>query len=208
MPRSRWPEFQARWDSCESLRNSRLARMSIIVLTYVTAAFLSQYLKPTGSEFVPGWKDGHGFRTFSLAGTWAFFVSYPILVYFTYLWLWRQLLWARFLRSTTQLELKLVAAHPDKLGGLGFLEASVLGQIPFSFCIGVGLAGPIANRVVRDGHSLMSYRFLAAAMIVGVLLYCVGPYLFFTRTLLQMRRRGMSSYGAFARAVGEQFEKK
>ncbi len=41
-----------------------------------------------------------------------------------------------------------------------------------------------------------------------MLLFCVGPYLFFTRTLLHMRRQGMLTYGAFARALGEQFEKK
>ena len=208
VPRNQWPEFQAKCNSFESQRNSRLAQVLIVVLTYATAAFLSKYLSPSGSEFVSWWKGGSGFGAFSLAGTWAFFISYPILVFFTYLWLWRQLLWARFLRYTTQLQLNLVAAHPDKLGGLGFLEASILGQIPFSFCLGVGLAGAIANRVLREGHSLMSFRYIALVMFVGVLLYCVGPYLFFTRTLLQMRRQGMLSYGAFARAVGEQFEKK
>ena len=208
VPRSQWPEFQAAWNSCERLRDSKLARMLIVVLTYATAAFLSQYLSPTGSEFISWWKGDGGFRTFSLAGTWAFFVSYPILVYFTYLWIWRQFLWARFLRATTQLKLALIAAHPDRLGGLGFIEASLLGQIPFSFCLGVGLAGAVANQVFHGGQPLMKFRFLALALIGGVLLFCVGPYLFFTRTLLQMRRQGMLSYGAFARAVGEQFEKK
>ncbi len=208
VPRNQWPEFQASWNSCERLRESKLAKASMVLLTYATAAFLSQYLSPSGSEFVSWWKGGLGFRTFSPAGTWTFFVSYPILVYFTYLWLWRQLLWARFLRSTTQLKLRLVAAHPDHLGGLGFLEASVLGQIPFSFCLGVGLAGAIANRVLHEGHALMAFRYLALALVAGVLLFCIGPYLFFIRTLLQMRRQGMLAYGAFARAVGDEFEKK
>ncbi len=207
VPRDQWPQFQAAWSSCEKLRDANLARVLIVILTYATAAFLSQYLSPSGSEFVSWWKGGPGFRTFSLAGTWAFFASYPILVYFTYLWLWRQFLWARFLRSTTQLKLALVAAHPDHLGGLGFLEASILGQIPFSFCLGVGLAGAVANQVLHQGRQLLAFRFLGLALIVGVLLFCVGPYLFFIRTLLQMRREGMLSYGAFARAVGEQFEK-
>ena len=208
VPRDQWPEFQSNWNSCERLRNSNLARVLLVVLTYATAAFLSQYLSPGGSEFVSWWKGNHGFRAFSPAGTWAFFVSYPILAYFTYLWIWRHILWARFLRSTTQLGLRLVAAHPDHVGGMGFLEASLLGQTPFSFCLGVGLAGAVANRILHEGHSLMSFRYLALALVIGVLLFCVGPYLFFTRTLLQMRRQGMLSYGGFAIAVGEQFEKK
>ncbi len=206
--RDQWPEFQANWNSCERLRDSGLARAVIILLVGATAVFLSRFLSPSGSEFVDWWRGGIGFKFFSLAGVWALFVSYPILVYFTFLWIWRQLLWARFLRSTTRLKLALIAAHPDHLGGLGFLEASILGQIPFSFCIGVGLAGAIANRVLHHGYPLMSYRFLAPALLVGVLLFCIGPYLFFIGTLLQMRRQGMLSYGAFARAVGEEFEKK
>ena len=163
VPRDQWPEFQANWNSCERLRDSGLARAVIILLVGATAVFLSRYLSPSGSEFVDWWRGGTGFKSFSLAGVWAFFVSYPILVYFTFLWIWRQLLWARFLRSTTRLKLALIAAHPDHLGGLGFLEASILGQIPFSFCIGVGLAGAIANRVLHHGYPLMSYRFLAPA---------------------------------------------
>ncbi len=208
VPRDQRPEFQANWNSCDRLRNSKLARVSIAILTYAAAAFLSQYLSPSGSEFVSWWTGSGGFKSFSPGGMWAFFVSYPIRTYFTFLWIWRQFLWARFLHSTTQLNFALIAAHPDHLGGLGFLEASLLGQIPFSFCLGVGLAGAVANQVLHHGKQLFAFRFLALALIVGVLLFCVGPYLFFTRTLLQMRRQGMLSYGAFARAVGEQFEKK
>jgi hypothetical protein len=33
---------------------------------------------------------------------------------------------------TTMVELRLIAAHPDHLGGLGFLD-SLLGRSPFSF---------------------------------------------------------------------------
>jgi hypothetical protein len=208
VPRTGWPAFQAAWNSCEKLRNSKFARVLILGLTYATAAFLSHYLSPTGSEFNSWWTGGGGFKSFSPAGTWAFFVSYPVLVYFTFLWIWRQFLWARFLRSTTRLKLALIAAHPDHVGGLGFLEASILGQIPFSFCVGVGLAGAVANQVIQQGKQVFAFRFLAVALIAGVLLFCLGPYMFFTRTLMQMRRQGMLSYGAFARAVGEQFEKK
>ena len=202
------PQFQVNWASYEQLRNSRLARVSMILLTYTTAIWLAGYLNPRGTEFVSWWTGGGGYRYFSPAGTWAVFVSYAVLVYFTFLWLWRQFLWARFLRATTRLNLRLIAAHPDHLGGLGFLEASLLGQLPFSFCLGVGLAGAIANRVLHAGQNLMAFRFLAPALIATVLLICVAPHFLFTRTLMQMRRSGMLRYGALARTVGEQFERK
>lgn len=202
------PRFEAAWSSHEKMWDSMTSRLLLIISTYATAAFLSQYLNAGGAEFNSWWTGGAGFRGFSLAGAWAFFVSYPLLGYYVYLWLWRQFLWARFLRTTALCGLRLIAAHPDHLGGLGFLEASILGQLPFSFCIGVGLAGAIANRIFNEGYKLSSFRIIAPAFIVLVLLICVVPYLFFSRTLMAMRRRGMSRYGAFARAVGEQFERK
>jgi hypothetical protein len=200
--------FQSQWWSHEKLKDSTPVRVILLLLTFVIAAWLSEFLLPEGAEFLSWWKGGDGFRFFSLAGTWAIFISYPVLVYLTLLWLWRQVIWARFLRSTTLLNLRLIAAHPDHLGGLGFLEASLLGQLPFSFCLGVGLAGAIGNRVFHEGQKVLAYRFLAPVLIAAALLVSLAPYFFFTPTLMQMRRRGMLEYGAFARAVGEKFEQK
>src|SRR5260370_5352176 len=143
-------------------------------------------MRPEGAEFLTWWKGGGGFSFFSLAGRGALFISYPILVYLTLLWIWRQIIWARFLRSTTLLDLRLIAVHPDHLGGLGFLEASLLGQIPFSFCLGVGLAGAIANRVFHEGQKVVAYRVLAPVLIASALMISVAPYFFFTPTRMQM----------------------
>jgi hypothetical protein len=205
---SQRPRFQRQWESYERLKNATIVKVILLLATYGVAAWLSGFLRPGGSEFVEWWKGGGGFRFLSLAGTWAIFISYPILVYLTLLWIWRQFLWARFLRSTTRLDLRLIAVHPDHLGGLGFLEASLLGQLPFSFCLGVGLAGAIANRVFHEGQKVFAYRFLAPVLIAAALLITVAPYFLYTPTLMQMRRRGMLKYGALARAVGEQFEQK
>ncbi len=208
VPDQQRPKFQVEWASFERLRNSIFVRVLLVVLTYATAAWLGQYLSPHGAEFVPWLKGGGGFRFLSPAGTWAVFVSYALLLYFTLLWLWRQVLWTRFLHQTTRLNLRLIAAHPDHLGGLGFIEASLRGQLPFSFCLGVGLAGAVANRVFNEGERLVAFRHLPVILAVAVLLVCVAPYFLFSSILMQTRRHGMFHYGAFARAVGEQFEKK
>jgi hypothetical protein len=208
IPHDQQTRLRQNWESCQRLQDSKLAQGILVLLTYATAAWLGQYLSPGGAEFIEWWKGTGGFRFFSLAGTWALFVSYPILIFLAFLWLWRQLLWIRLLRSTTRLNLRLIAAHPDNLGGLGFIEASLRGQLPFSFCMGVGLAGAIANRILHDGQKLIAFRHLPLILVAAVLIVCVSPYFLFTSTLVQTRRRGMLRYGAFARAVGEQFEKK
>jgi len=208
VPHDQRPKFHADWTSADKLRDSWLVRVMFAVLAYITIGWLAQYLSPGGTEFTAWWRGGGGFRLFSPAGTWAGFVSYPILIYVLLVWLWRHLLWFRFLRSTTRLHLRLIAAHPDGLGGLGFLEGALRGQLPFSFCMGVGLAGAVANRVFHDGQQLVAFRHLPVILIGAVLLIFVAPYFLFTNTLMRMRRHGILRYGAFARAVGEQFEKK
>jgi len=202
------PNFRASWSSFERLRRSRIAAVLLAGITCAMAIGLGDYLGPGGAEIVSWWKGEGSFRWFSLAGTWGLFVSYAILVFFTLLWLWKQLLWVRFLRSVACLDLRLIAVHPDCLGGLGFLEGSLRGQLPFSFCIGVALSGAVANRVFHHGQALTGFGYVLAVLVAAVLLICVAPYVVFTPILLLMRRRGMLSYGALAHAAGEQFEKK
>jgi hypothetical protein len=110
--------------------------------------------------------------------------------------------------STGRLDLRLIAAHPDGLGGIGFLESSLRGQRPFSFCLGGGLAGAVANRIFHSGEKLTDFVHVAVVLVVAVLLVCVLPYFAFTPVLMRMRHIGMVKYGIFARAVGEHFEKK
>ena len=201
-------DFHVNWTSFERLRNSTIVRVVIVLLTYALAVGMAEYVSPQGAEIVDWWKGGGAFSWFSPAGTWVLFISYPILVSLTLLWLWRQMLWTRFMRATAHLDLRLIAAHPDSVGGIGFLETALRGQHPFSFCLGLGLTGAIANRVMHHGEKLTGYLPVAGVLVAAVLLICVAPYFAFTPVLMQMRRRGLIKYGAFARTAGEHFEKK
>jgi hypothetical protein len=201
-------DFEANWASFERLGNSMAAEVVMVLLTYGLALGLGRYISPEGGEIVAWWKGGGVFSWFSPAGTWALFISYPILVSLTLLWLWRQLLWTRFMRAVARLDLRLIAAHPDNLGGIGFLESALRGQHPFSFCLGLGLTGAVANRVIHHGEKLIAFGPVAGVLVVVVLLTCVAPYFVFTPVLTRMRHRGLLKYGAFARTAGEHFEKK
>jgi hypothetical protein len=200
--------FNAGWASFERLRNSTIAKVVIVFLTYALAVWLARYMSPQGAEIVDWWKGAGGFGWFSPAGSWALFVSYPIAAFFTPLWLWRQLLWTRFMWATARLDLRLIAARPDGVGGIGFVESALRGQQPFSFCLGVALAGAVANRMFHHGQKLTSFGDVAAVLVGAVLLICVALYFTFTPALTEMRRSGLLKYGGFARAAGEHFEKK
>jgi hypothetical protein len=200
--------FKASWASFNRVGNSTIVKVSVLLLTYAFAIWMGRNLSSEGVEIVDWWRGSGGFRWFSPAGTWALFVSYPILLFLTLLWLWRQLLWTRFMWATARLDLRLVAAHPDGLGGIGFVESALRGQQAFSFCLGAALAGAVANRMFHHGQKLTSFADVAAVLVAAVLLICVAPYFAFTPALLHMRREGLLKYGGFARAAGEQFEQK
>jgi hypothetical protein len=208
VPESQLSTFNASWASFNRLRNSVIAKVVMVLLTYSLVVWLEQYLSPQGAEIVDWWKGAGGIGWFSPAGTWALLVSYPITAFLTLLWLWRQSLWTRFMWTTARLGLRLIAAHPDGVGGIGFFESALRGQQPFSFCLGAALAGAVANRMFHHGQKLTSFGEVAAVLVGAVLLICVAPYFTFTPALTQMRRSGLVKYGRFARAVGEHFEKK
>lgn len=209
VPPGQVSKFQLGWSSFERLSNSRIVQVAIVLLTYAVVLWLIGYLNPHGVEVVSWWRgDGGGFAWFSPAGTWAAFVSYPILVYFTTIWLWRQLIWTRFMLSMAHMDLRLIAAHPDTLGGIGFIGSALRGQRPFAFCMGVALAGAVANRIVHGGQRITSFGPVAAVLAAAVLLVCVAPYSAFMPALVQVRRRGILTYGSLARAAGQQFEDK
>ena len=207
VPKNQLDAFQASSASFERLKHSRFAQAVIILLTYALAIYFAEYLSPGGSEVLPWLKGSGGFRWFSPAGTWGLFVSYPIVTYVALLWVWRQLLWARFMRSTARLDLRIIAAHPDRLGGIGFVGYALHGQDAFCFCMGVGMSGAIANRVLHHGGKLTSFGPAAAVLVAAILLICVVPYFAFTPILLRMRRRGLLKYGSVAHQAGEHFEK-
>jgi hypothetical protein len=191
----------------ERLRDSKLARIVIAVVAYcLTLGLVVPMLSPAASM---SWGAGtEGWRSLSVAGAWAILVTAPILLYLQLLWIWRQLLWTWFLHIVCKLQLRLVASHPDHVGGLGFLSNSLRGQIPFSFAIGASAAGGVANRVIHRGQSLLEFKLVLVVVIVTVVVLCVGPLLTFFGVLLRLKRRGLIAYGSLATAMGHEFEAK
>ena len=63
---------------------------------------------------------------------------------------------------------------------LGFSNPPLRGQHPFSFCLGLGLTGAVANRVMHHGEKLTAFGPVAGVLVAAVLLICVAPYFAFT----------------------------
>lgn len=199
--------FQIYQWRCERMWDSKIVRIVLLVLTYLFALGVTR-AKILDSSLM-GWCIDDGTRpTLSPAGLWYVFVSNPILLFLLLNWLWKQGVWALFLRSIAQMNLQLVPAHPDLVGGLSFVEYSTRTQFIFSFVVGLMVAGGVANRVIHQSRPLLAYKYSPLLTIVVVLALCIGPVFVFARALLVARRRGVFEYGALAHHVGTEFEKK
>lgn len=184
--------------------DSKGARVVVIALAYlVTAAFIVWYPDP----FVPEWHRGHGFSgRFSLSGWWHVIVSLPLLIALILWWVWRLVAWACVLRDLARCDLHLIAAHPDRTAGLGFLGGSLRA---FSI-VGVAFSTIVASRMAQQiiGGMAPSKFQLAfdAVLVLCIVLLLVAPLFMFSRTLMTVGRIGGLEYSALAQRMGRHFE--
>jgi hypothetical protein len=120
----------------------------------------------------------------------------------------RMLIWFWFLLRVSRLKLQLLPAHPDRAGGLGFLGGSTIAFTPFLFAQGALLAGQIANRILYNGRSLLSFKLTIVGFVCFFLAVILAPLLVFTPQLDRAQREGNAKYGAFASEYVMDFDQK
>ena len=147
-----------------------------------------------------------GGRTLSPAGWWHMLVSSPMLLVLILGWFWRVAVWTWFLVKVARLDLQLVAAHPDRSGGLGFLAQSVRAFAVVGMGMGALAAGRFANVHLSGAAGPLTNPFLFSGTAALVLLLGVGPLLAFCPRLMSTWRSGSMAYGALAMRLGRQFE--
>lgn len=198
------PAYQQAVTSTRRLLNSSYGDVVAIIAAYVAVIGFTSYV-PTA--LIADWQRGH-FAYFSLAGWWHVCISLPLLLIIFFGWLWRLVLWARFLFMTAKLDLQLLPSHPDKVGGLRFVNTSLRGFRLISFGLGAIAAGAVADRVVYDGETLASFKGLVIALMIMLLVLFAGPLTVFLWRIRHAKWRGIFEYGVLANRLGREFEAK
>ncbi len=201
------PAFDAALASTRRLRDSNVAEAAVVISAYALALVLMQSL--TSRQFA-AWYLPHGadLGIYSPAGWWHALVSLPLLLILLLGWAWRLIVWIRFLWVMSRLDLWLLPSHPDHAAGLKFVGHSLRAFALPSFGFGVIIAGTLANRVVHEGASPLSFKYAALGLALVVLTLFTSPLLVFAGPLLEQWRRGVLEYGALANRVGHEFESK
>jgi hypothetical protein len=145
----------------------------------------------------------------SLAGRWYAFVSLPLFRFLALRWLARLVLvWYRFLWRVSRMPLRLNALHPDRTGGLGFLNTSVFAFVPVLVAETSLLSAMIAQRIWHEGATLPQFKIETLAAVGFLMLLVLLPQTFFVVQLERAWRAGGAEYGVLGSRYVEGFRRK
>lgn len=200
------PRFQQIVRRANRLADSAVAEGLLVAVTFLLFGLSVRRLLNDGVVF---WFEHPGAvaQQLSPAGWW--YVAASAALWFLFLRLvWRYALWCWLLHRLSRLDLYLVGTHPDRAGGLGFVN---IGQAAFALvplaasCV---VAAGVGTEILQAGVPLQS---LAVPLLVFVLL-CIAvgllPFPAFLQPLLRVKRRGLIEYGKLATAYTQTFEQK
>src|SRR6185369_10149937 len=200
------PVYRGALEKIVRLRDSNRVEFLIAIF-----AFFPFFLVVADYEWISStvttW-HGTASARLSPAGWWFVLVSTPFLRFLMLRWIWRYALWCFLLRCISRLNLELLATHPDRLAGLGFM---VLAQQQFGIlatALGSVLAGQFANEIIHFGLAPRGVRTEAVVFVAIALLVIFLPLTLFSFKLFEARRDGLLRYGRVARIVANGFDTK
>lgn len=202
------PQFDAALVSAFRLRNSVVAEIGLIALVYgvgILVIWRNYFVLDTAMWYAVPSDAG---PRLSLAGIWYGYVSLPIFQFLLVRWYFRLFIWSRFLWQISRIELRPIATHPDRVGGLGFMAHTVYAFVPLLVAHGVLLSGMIAGRIFFADATLLDFKVEIVVMVVFLMCLVLGPLLVFAPRLSALKRTAIREYGALAQRYVREFDTK
>lgn len=187
--------------------SSSLAETILLGIAIAAAAnALHMHLSVLQTTWIGSLADGQ--VRLSAAGWWTALVSFPLFWFLLLRWLWRFVVWTMLLRDLARLDLNLVATHPDRSGGIGFLGLFPPTFTAFAFALSCVSAAAALKEIVFAGVPLEAVGLAFGAWLAAVMVIFVGPLAVFALPLLRLRRQALLDYGTLASNHNRAFERK
>jgi hypothetical protein len=184
------------------LRDMRRVRDTSIPWVFVLGAAIAWSLtdNPSLREDAMAWAVGPD-GALGFGGWWSAYVVRPIFLALLLGWLWRIVLVACWFWRLGKLDLSLVPTHPDRTGGLAFVEKLPGAFAMVAFALSAMIASRWAHEIVHHAAALDSFKVPAAAFLGLWSLCMLLPLLALAPALMAARGRAIPAYAAL---VGEQ----
>jgi hypothetical protein len=198
-----FPCFENAISRAKVLTSSMIAEVVILALVYCYTSFGLQWDVSSG---ISSWHVRDGVQT--AADWWFLSVSMPLFLFGWFLWIWRLSIWAYLLFRITRLDLRVVATHPDRAGGLNFVQVGMRRFSLLFFAISSILCAAIGEELLFNGASLHSYELELALFFLICLVVVLGPLMVFTPTLIRSKLEYWGKYGPLASTYVQAFDEK
>lgn len=199
--------FQAAVRTTRKLLDSVWADILLLIVTYVLVWFA---IRAVTSDGILVWFERAVANRERLtpAGWWYALMAVPLASFLFLRWTWRYVVWTWFLHRLSKLNLRLVASHPDRAGGLGFINIGHAAFAVIAFAAGSIVAATAANRILHEGIALKTYQSAIIGFVVLSVVFGIVPLLAFMRPLVLVKRKGLVEYGDLATRYVQSFEQK
>ena len=154
------------------------------------------------------WAGETASQSYGFGAFWFTWVVRPVFTVLLLAWAWRLVLAFVLCARLSRLDLALVPTHPDRAGGLGFLETLPSGFSLVVLAISAVLASRWAHDVMYHDVHVASLRMPMIAFGVMALLIFLAPLLPWQRPLAAAKRRAELEYGALVAEHGRLVQKR
>ena len=194
IPEAALPRFREALSGIARLRNATLPWIAIVALALAMATIPE--IANRGHELDWAAETGGASPHLGFGGWWLLYVGRPIYLVLVLGWLWRVVLLALLFARIAGLGLSIVPTHPDRLGGLGFVERIPVAFAPVVLAIGAVLAARWTHDVVYHAVDPLSLRVEMGAFVIVAVAIFAAPSLALSGCLRRAKKQALLEYGA------------
>jgi hypothetical protein len=132
----------------------------------------------------------------SFGALWFVWVARPMYIACAVSWLWRVVVMIVAIRSLRSVGLRLLPAHPDRMGGLGVLQGLPLAFGVVAFALSSVVAAGWAHDVLWHGVDARTLAAPMGAALVVLVAVFLGPLLVLGGAMRRARLRARFQYAA------------
>ncbi len=201
------PRYRDAVRRAERLRDSSIAFAAIVAL--VAIAVVNRLDSPSEwHELSWAMVERGGQPALSAAGYWYVIAGYGLFLLLGFQWIWRLLVLLILFWGIAGLDLSLVPTHPDRAGGLGFLQKEMLVFAPVGFAVSAVLSARWSHEVMYRGLRVAVLETSMVAFVCISVALLVAPLLVFAPVLLRLRRTSLREYSPFICRHGRLVQRK
>lgn len=177
------------------LRKSPVADLVCVALAYFLCVMTILPMLDDGTRswhaYAPA---GSIHEALSGAGWWEFLIALPLLNYWWLRWIWKIGLWSWYLFRLSRFHLRLVPAHPDRTGGIGFVSdvQTRFGLVILAYGV-TNVASTIAYKLAFENatFALAPVWGPLVGFVLGAPLLFTVPLFMFTKQLYRTKKRAL-----------------